>query len=298
MCNGVQLNTPPTASHAPLAPGIFAWFGIPIPFADRLKMIRDAGFEATSIWWEEEDETHRRRRHLMPEAVRRAGLELDNIHVPFKGCNALWSPHTEERLAAVDQHRRWLRDCAAHGIPLMVMHAIGNLSGTGLDGTPHAASASPAFARGLDSLRRIADEAAACGVTAAIENTRGTRHLEALLDAINTPSIGLCYDNGHDLVFSEEPVHILRSLGPRLAAVHFSDNDGRMDRHWLPGEGRADFAALQQAYDWRRFKGPLMLEAVLRDRKEHPGAFLERARLAAEHVKTMLLAGTRSIETA
>ncbi len=31
--------------------GIFAWFSYPLPIEDRLQMIKQAGFDATSLWW-------------------------------------------------------------------------------------------------------------------------------------------------------------------------------------------------------------------------------------------------------
>ena len=35
--------------------GIFSWFGFVLPFEERITLIKEAGFTATSIWWEDED---------------------------------------------------------------------------------------------------------------------------------------------------------------------------------------------------------------------------------------------------
>jgi len=70
----------------PLAAGIFAWFGMRVPFAERMAMVRTAGFETVGLWWEEDDPERRRLRNLMPGVVRRAGLTVCNVHTPYRGC--------------------------------------------------------------------------------------------------------------------------------------------------------------------------------------------------------------------
>ena len=53
-------------------------------------MIRDAGFGATALWWGEDSDRARELRAIVPDLVRNAGLFIDNIHVPYQGCNELW----------------------------------------------------------------------------------------------------------------------------------------------------------------------------------------------------------------
>ena len=60
-------------------------------------MIRDAGFDAVSLWWEEKHPRGRTLRHLAPDMVRKTGLYLDNMHVPYYCCNDLWSPEESTR---------------------------------------------------------------------------------------------------------------------------------------------------------------------------------------------------------
>jgi hypothetical protein len=33
--------------------GMFAWFGYDLPMRERLQIIKDAGFDATALWWDE-----------------------------------------------------------------------------------------------------------------------------------------------------------------------------------------------------------------------------------------------------
>lgn len=255
------------ASASPVAPrlGLFAWFGVPIPFVERMSLIRDAGFEATSLWWEEDDETRRRLRDLAPDIVRNAGLHLDNLHAPYAGCNALWSDNATERLAMIDRHLGWVEDCARHDVPMLVMHVTqGN-------------TVAPPNAHGLDSMRRIVSAAEKRDLRIAIENTRGEQHIHWILDQIDNPALGLCYDSSHDWLYAADPVALLSRWGHRVMTTHLSDTDGRRDRHWLPGEGAVDFERIAAQPAWQQYAGTCLLEVVPKDRSEDVRGFLARA---------------------
>ena len=104
--------------------GIFSWFGYELPIGERVRLIRQAGFEATGVWWGPENYDYSRgQHHAIPEMIRDAGLGVDNVHVSYRQANELLSADEGVRRAAVDEHLRWLDDCARHEIPTMVMHA-------------------------------------------------------------------------------------------------------------------------------------------------------------------------------
>lgn len=254
--------------------GIYAWVGIPVPFTDRIAMIRDAGFETTSLWWEQDDPVRRRIRELAPEIVRNAGLTLDHIHVPYKHCAFLWRTNEEERLRVVDQHMAWIEDCRRQEIPVMVMHVTASQP------------MSPASrAAGLDSFRRIIHLAEDAGVTVALENTRHPSALYLVLDELPSLRLGLCFDSGHAIIHGKEPFELLHKWGHRLITTHLSDNDGILDRHWLPGDGVIDFQAMARAVDWPAYQGPLMLEVSAQDKEADLPQFL-----AAAHSRLSALA--------
>ena len=255
---------------------MFAWFGVPVPFQDRMPMIRDAGFDTTCIWWSEKEDL-RELRHLAPGVARDAGLTVDNIHVPYDHCNDLWSADDAVRRAAVDLHLYWVHDCARHAVPTMVMHVT---RGNGLAAPDR---------RGIDGIRRIVDTAAELGVTIALENTRSPVHLDALFRAIESPHLGFCYDCGHDWCYSPTPFTVLRDWSHRLVATHLSDNDGKRDQHRLPGEGGIDFDEMGRTFDWSTFDGVLMLEVVQEDKSEPTEAFLARAYESATQTRERLL---------
>jgi sugar phosphate isomerase/epimerase len=250
--------------------GIYAWFGIPVHIVDRVTMVRDAGFEATSLWWEEENEQRRKLRHLLPDLVRRIGLHIDNLHAPYAGCNGLWSDNDDDRERTIARHVGWVEDCARHGVDTLVMHV------TQGHGTP------PPNAQGLDSIRRIVDTGQNCNVTIAIENTRSPAHIHWLLERIPSSCLGLCYDSSHDWLYSPAPGELVRHWQTRIVATHFSDTDGRRDRHWLPRTGVVDFQALREAGQWTTFAGCFTLEVVPKNRKQSAESFLKEAYDAAQ----------------
>lgn len=252
--------------HRPL--GIHTWFGLRVPYLERLSMIRAAGFEAVSVWWEEDREGARELRERVPGAVRDVGLVLDHLHVPYRGCDDLWSSDGEKRRAMVSRHLGWVEDCARHKVPTMVMHAT------------LSTRAERDVDAGLGSFAALAERAGVLGVTVAVENTREPEPIGAVLAAIDAPALAFCYDVSHDHLYSAGPRALLRDWGHRLATTHFSDTDLRLDRHWLPGEGAIDFGAVADEFP-AAYGGPILLEVVARDRAQGPEAFLTQAFAAA-----------------
>jgi sugar phosphate isomerase/epimerase len=55
-----------------------------------------------------------------------------------------------------------------------------------------------------------------------------------LIDALNHPLIGACWDTGHARLMGLEPQTCLPILGRRLKALHIQENDGKDDDHMLP----------------------------------------------------------------
>ncbi|HOF86519.1 MAG TPA: sugar phosphate isomerase/epimerase family protein [Armatimonadota bacterium] len=237
-------DAPPSAHR----PGIFAWFGYRMPLPELFRLVRAAGFRSVSLWWDPAP-TRCATVHGMPALARDAGLYVESAHVPFSRSNALWAADPAVRQPVLEEYLAWLGDCAVHRIPRLVMHVV---SGHG----PEAPTET-----GMDSFRQLVRAAEARGVTLALENTRRPDLLSALLAAFPSPRLGLCYDISHDRLWPAEAPGLLWRHGDRLATVHLSDTDGRLDRHWLPGDGVVDWPAFAAALP-RGYAGPLMLEVM------------------------------------
>lgn len=247
---------------------IYAWFGFELPMCERYRLIREAGFGGVLLWWDDSFGCPDFR--AQPEAARRAGLAVENIHAPFVGCNALW----EDTLDGAAYEKRLLscvEDCHAYGIPAMVVHASGG-------GNPP-----PPGPLGLARMERIVGAAERLGVNVAVENLRKTAHPRYLLQRIGSPRLGFCYDSGHHHCRTPGE-DVLGEFGGRLMALHLHDNDGRLcgadeeDRHRLPFDGTTDWPAVMKKIAASGYKGSTALEVVKRDGGETgPEEFLQTA---------------------
>ena len=85
------------------------------------------------------------------------------------------------------------------------------------------------------------------------------RHLLALDD----PAFVACLDIGHAEMrgLSTTAVDMIRTLGPRLAALHVHDNDLHLDSHAIPFSMQIDFAAVAAALREVGYTGYVTLES-------------------------------------
>lgn len=175
---------------------------------------------------------------------------------------------------------------------------------SGARGSPIAASPDiPSllmkWADEIDRLGTVAAHAAAKGVTVAVENIfrqsadeetcrRDPRELAAIVGAVDSPSLGICFDFGHAYISSKEesfPLEAaLDAVLPRLAHVHIHDNFGKAcppgvktidamykgagDLHLPPGWGTIPYAGLFRKFS-PEYRGVYMLELKPRFREEY-----------------------------
>ena len=257
--------------------GIFSWFGFVLPFQERLKLIKEAGFAVTSIWWEDEGDPWPVKKESMPQLVRDMGLVLENLHVPYNNSNELWSEHQSVRFEFLQRHIRWLYDCANYHIPMMVMHLT--------EGVNHPAPNS----NGVKSMLELVKVAEELGVIIAIENTRRSDNVPYLLSEIQSNYLGFCFDSSHHFLSDKQDFKLLENFGERLVTTHLSDNDGQDDRHWLPEHGIIDWAMIAKRIP-ASYQGCLTLEAypMAKEREESPQIYLKRAYQKVKNVHDLL----------
>jgi len=223
-----------------------------ISFEDRYRLIKQAGFDATLIWWEDEDRGGCR---TQPEIARRAGLWVENIHAGFQQAGDIWED-TVAGQAGYDYYRMCIGDCGALEIPTAVMHV-----GRGKDPLP------PMGKTGLERYARLIDLAQRLGVCIALENQgapdKNERAME-LLAHFDSPNLGMCYDSGHGNMQRSlgRGVEMLARFGHRLMALHLHDNDTTDDMHLLPFDGTTDWPAQMRAIAETGYRGPTTLEVV------------------------------------
>ncbi|HDO35256.1 MAG TPA: sugar phosphate isomerase/epimerase [Nitrospirae bacterium] len=93
----------------------------------------------------------------------------------------------------------------------------------------------------------VLERAGEYGIRIAIENIfeDNPANLKALVEAVNSPDFGLCFDTGHFNIFSSVSLREwIELVGEHIIELHVHDNDGTRDYHCAPGTGTFDFAAL------------------------------------------------------
>ena len=256
--------------------GIFMWFGYRLPVPERIELIRETGYETVLHWWDDSFlEIEGFSREEQANLIRKAGLEIENAHLSFEGINELWLD-TADGQALLERYLSDIDSLASCEIPVAVLHpSRGN-------------DPPPASTLGMLRIRALVERAEKRGVRLALENVRAANNqtLFHILDALDSPMLGLCYDCGHDRVWSGAPYEILNRYGDRLFAVHLHDNMGVHDDHDVPGNGVVDWNAVRKGIGNSAYEGSYTLEG--------DSATLPPSRTAQEHL-SLLYEGARRV---
>ncbi len=176
-----------------------------------------------------------------------------------------------------DEHRRSLiipalRASSRLGSPWMVLHP-GSLPG------PHSSDYRRTIVeKNVAFLRPLLDECEKHQVGIAIENGGASmRHpggtvprgfgstpedLCELIDTLDSPWVGLCWDTGHAHLMRLDQHRAIASLDDRLKVLHLADNDGTRDLHVMPFAtlGGVDWKAVTDGLRDVGFAGAFTLE--------------------------------------
>lgn len=241
--------------------GIFNWYGIPQPIEKRIKAIRKAGFDSTSMWideegrWEVDSDS-------IPDLVRDNGLYLEYAHAPYSRINALWDSGKAHDIE--EELRKHIDYCSQHRIPILVIHLTKGFK------------VKEANQTGLGVLENIVRYAKDRNVLIAAENTKQNQVLEAVFDSIEDRTLGLCFDTSHDNLYGDPKFSLLEKYHDRLLCFHISDNDGLRDDHWLPRQGKVDWEAFARMVP-EEYKGILNLEVLPKEKGMTEEVFLREA---------------------
>lgn len=193
----------------------------------------------------------------LKKLVNDAGAVVRSIHSPF-GMDPS-SPEREVRRKTINSVLLCVERAAELGGVAVVLHpGAGPLDNDAVRGE--------CLARARASLAAMQRRMPAnCRVKIAVENLprnglgRNLAELHVLLDDTDRAKIGYCMDVNH-FFYDDHRLKTLREFGSRLAALHISDNDGRDERHWLPGRGAIDWKAWLAALRKTGYSGPMMYE--------------------------------------
>lgn len=200
---------------------------------------------------------------LVSQALK-AGLHIDNVHLPYIHANLLWEDKADSE-GLLRSYITYVKECGKYAIKTAVIHLT--------DGEKPP----PANEKGLNRMKRLCEAAEKNNVILAAENLQVSEHLGYVLSNINSQSLGFCYDSGHENCHHPY-IDNLKLYGDRLKAVHLHDNDGKKDQHLIPGEGSIDWRATIAKINASGYKGTFMLEVAKADSENIPTElFLQKA---------------------
>ncbi|ESP87079.1 hydroxypyruvate isomerase family protein [Candidatus Halobonum tyrrellensis] len=212
------------------------------PFEARVRRAGEAGVDAVEFWgWREKD----------LDAVAAAA---DEAGVDVAGCVAggtLTDPDGTDE--AVETVRESIRTAADRGIPTLIATSGPDQAGVD-DDAQHDAI--------VDALSRVAPDAEEAGVTIALEPlNRAVDHPDnyletsdegfAIVDEVDSPSVGLLYDVYHQQVTEGNVIQTVTGNVDDVAHVHVADVPGRHE----PGTGELNYANVFEALDDAGYDG-------------------------------------------
>lgn len=185
--------------------------------------------------WEEEIEK-------IGNHAAKLGVSFSQSHAPYD--SNLWRADRplsdEDRAWYFESTRRSLLASGRLGVKWCVVHAQ-------TDVLDDECSFAQNLKRNLEFYAPLVEWAKEYGTGIAIENMaefhpaktkqRFTALVEeqiAIIDALNDPAVGGCWDFGHARMVYRDQSAPLRKLGKRLKATHVQENFGSADDHYLP----------------------------------------------------------------
>lgn len=251
--------------------GIFDCFGYNVPFKERYRLIKNAGFDSVMLWWSDQ---FGRGNGYQEDAqyARDAGLFIENLHTPIYEQDYL-SPDNLYGTSVFQRYLQCIDDCVKYHVPAMVIH---------LPDDRH-----PINELGMTRIKRIIKEAEKNNVKIAFENLDNILNLEFVLKTIHSSNTGFCYDSCHHANYAPD-CDLLTKYGNRLMAIHLHDNGGKNNQHQLPFDGNICWKNVMEKIYLTGYKGPTSIEPMNWDYKNITiQEFLEKAYQKAKKIDDM-----------
>ena len=191
-------------------------------------LIRKVGFDRIMLWWGEylfyDDDI----KYKLAEKSLKIGLNIENIHAPYKIANILWEGHVEDYNLAYQIYKKGIIDCNEYKIPTMVIH---------LTRTNNLPQYNNVVIYRVCKLLEIAEK---YEVNIALENLKYIEYIDYLFDRIDSERLLFCYDSGHAFCYNPK-VDFFSKYPNKLVTTHFHDNDGLLDEHKIVGDGKIEW---------------------------------------------------------
>lgn len=103
---------------------IVDYFGYDLSPQERMKAIKQAGFDGVILLWADYFDADYRD---FPQYAQNAGLYVENAHAPYMQANTIW----EDTITGQEYTNhiiRCIEDCSVYYIPTLVMHPINGIT--------------------------------------------------------------------------------------------------------------------------------------------------------------------------
>ncbi len=183
-------------------------------------------------------------------------VEIRSIHLPYYPFEIydLSAPDASVRQNAIKLQAELIERAADIGTSIAVIHPSGE---------PYCEAERPdRLARARESLAILAEKAAVCGTTVAVENLPRTclgNSISEMRELISeNDKLRICFDTNH--LLSEKNADLIKALGHMFVSIHVSDYDFVDEKHWMPYEGKTDWIELVTLLEQIGYNGPFLYE--------------------------------------
>ena len=252
--------------------GLFSYYGFNTLLKHRLQNIKTIGFDSTMLWWGDELAFSEMKPEEIVNECQKIDLEIENIHIPYAEANKIWSDNNLDREKLFHKYLNWLNECRKYNINMMVMHIS---EGYDIKKTNNI---------GIIFIKELVEIAEKYNIKIAIENIRNNNLLFEIFEKIDSKIVGLCFDSSHAWLYENKQNEILKRLGSKIFAVHFSDNDKKNDKHWLKYDGLNNWDKMLQVFPKELEHINISLEVVPKEDKNEI-IFLEKAYKMAREIR-------------
>ena len=190
------------------------------------------------------------------DCAAKLGLPLLQSHAIYQGVEA------DGKLSDwnAEMMRRSIRAAEIMRIPVMVFHPYTLKTDCGVHCARSRQINLEYFARYGEACRKI-------GTRIAIENMAAPPYgdcedLIELVDTLNDPYFGICWDTGHANIAGVDQRASLLRIGKRLYALHVHDNFGDKDAHTLPYLGNIPWEDVLHTLREIGYRGEFTYETI------------------------------------
>ena len=232
--------------------GITSINGLSFSMDERFAKIKAAGFESIMLWWGADETSSRATRVAL---AKKHGLHIENAHATTDHLNTLWlnddaADHTLSEL------KQEITDCAHLGINTLVMHLT------------NGSEPPPVSDIGILRIESLIQHAENKKIRVAFENVRKAEHVQYILNHYNSPYVGLCYDSGHEYLWTPD-TDWLNTYSQRVFAIHLHDNHGDGDFHLIPFDGEIDWSKKAKQIAQSSYTGTITIESEIHSSNQY-----------------------------